>query len=120
MRIFVLEDNAERAKWFQNRFVNDTVVIAVDVEPAIEILSKDLKFDLFFLDHDLGGRVYVDANQEKTGMDVARFLLDKDIKVPIVIHSMNIYGAKNMKSVLPKALMIPFPFLSNAFEKIKI
>ena len=49
MRIFVLEDMSIRHNWFRNQFKNDELVIVEDAKSAIDILSKDLNWDIIFL-----------------------------------------------------------------------
>lgn len=116
MKIFVLEDNVQRIKQFATRLLNHSVVITTNAEEAIKELSKNLDYDYFFLDHDLGDEVFMDSNLPNTGYQVAKFLADKEIKGRIVIHSMNYDGAKNMQSLLPKAKTIMFnPLMFEGF-----
>jgi hypothetical protein len=71
-------------------------------------LNEDSNFDVFFFDHDLGDRIFVNSNDENTGYQVAKFMSDKNIKGRVIIHSYNPIGAKNMMNVLPQAVYIPF------------
>ena len=66
MNIFILEDDIVRIAWFKKEFKQDTLTINTDAEPAKKILKKQ-KFDLIFLDHDLGGEVYVSSDNANTG-----------------------------------------------------
>lgn len=106
-KIFFLDDMEERQKSFKKKFPTDNIIFATTAEEAIEILSKDLNFDLITLDHDLGNRIFVKSNDENTGYQVAKFLVDKEIKCDIIIHSCNPIGARAMQSLLPKAKYIP-------------
>jgi len=111
MKIFVLDDMQERHDAYRKKFPDAEIISLYDAIEAIAHLTKHLyEYDLLCLDHDLGNRIYVDINDENTGSTVAKFLADKEIKCPIVIHSLNIDGAKNMQSYLPKAHRIPFFF----------
>lgn len=111
MRIFVLEDNPARTYRFTSMFVGHRIDITADAGLAINMLKKD-KYDFIFLDHDLGGHVYVDSfnnEQELTGYTVALQIpntINSDTKV--VIHSHNPIGAVNMQSVLTNAIYAPF------------
>jgi hypothetical protein len=68
-----------------------------------------MDWNYLFLDHDLGGKDFVDSNEEETGYQVAKFILEKGIKYEVcIIHSMNYAGAENMFRVLPKSRHIPF------------
>lgn len=107
MRVFILEDMTIRIDWFRKHYADHELTIATNAQEAIDILAKDLGFELFFLDHDLGDRIFVSTADENTGSRVAKFLSDKEIKGRIIIHSWNPVGAKNMKSYLPSAEYIP-------------
>jgi hypothetical protein len=96
-----------RHKVFKSKFPESDITFVETAQEAIDILSKDLDWDLISLDHDLGGRIFVDSNDSNTGYQVAKFLVDKEIKGKIIIHSCNRNGAMNMKSLLPDALYKP-------------
>lgn len=112
-RIFILEDNKWRIQAFKNKFPDSELIIKQTASEAIELLSKDLNFDILFLDHDLGNQIFMNSEEENTGYQVAKFLQDKEIKGEIIIHSMNYVGAKNIMSLLPKATYKPFIVLFN-------
>lgn len=108
MRFFILEDMNIRIEAFKKWYSEQhELIIATNATEAIDILSKDLNFDVLFLDHDLGDRIFVSTQDENTGSRVAKFLEDKDIKGKIIIHSWNPSGAKNMMSYLPQAIYRP-------------
>ncbi len=117
-RIFILEDMVIRQEAFKKTYEGYDLVIIDNAKDAIDFLSKDLNFDIMFLDHDLGNRIFVKSEDENTGYQVAKFLQNKDFKGTIVIHSMNYGGAKNMLSLLPNAQYIPFAmfFLSKELK----
>lgn len=106
-KIFFLDDMEVRYKSFISYFPNNVITWAKSAEEAIDILSKDLSWDLITLDHDLGNRIFVPSEDENTGYQVAKFLSDKDIKCEIIIHSMNYNGAMKMISLLPNAKYKP-------------
>jgi len=110
MRIFVLEDNLERNKKFRRELIGHEIIITEDVESAKNYIN--IKFDLLFLDHDLGGQEMV-ISADDTGYGVAK-LLNKSINkdTPAIIHSCNHAGATAMQFYLPQAKLIPFPNLN--------
>ena len=108
MRIFILDDRQERHDACRKKFPDAEIISVYDAIGAIALLSTNLSYDLICLDHDLGGKIFVDINDENSGSTVAKFLADKDIKCEIIIHSLNYWGAKNMMNYLPQAEYIPF------------
>lgn len=112
MKILFLDDMEIRHESFKKCFPDDEVISVKTAKEAIELLEKDLKWDLICLDHDLGDRVFVPSEDENTGYQVAKFLSDKDIKCTIMIHSCNPIGAKNMQLLLPRAKCAPVFWLN--------
>jgi len=107
MKILILEDEPIRITWFLRRLCNHDVKVCVDSEDAIECLKIN-KYDLIFLDHDLGGQAFVPSGPG-TGYEVAQFIATNENKnAKIVVHSHNYPGARNMCSVLPDAQHLPF------------
>ncbi len=110
MKIFILEDNPERIKTFKEILKEHELTIAENVEQAKKAYGKG-DFDILFLDHDLGGRVYVPSAEPNTGYQFAEFIKDDDPNCAdkeIIIHSMNPAGCQAMQHVLPWAQLIPF------------
>jgi predicted O-methyltransferase YrrM len=101
MNIFVLDDDLEiRISWFQEAYKDHTLVYALDAVTALDILNKR-KFDLIFLDHDLGGGFMQDSDYHNTGYQVAKGLLQTiNAETNVIIHSWNPDGAKRMADVL--------------------
>ena len=108
-QIFILEDNEERIKSFKATYHDCDLTITTTAQEAINVLDRIslLVFDLITLDHDLGGEVYCQSD-EKSGYQVAKFLSARMIPCPVIIHSWNPVGAKNMLRALPEACIIPF------------
>lgn len=77
---------------------------AYTASEAIEKLKAN-SYEIVFLDHDLGGEVYVDSFGEKeTGYTVAKWIVDNEIKIPlIVLHSLNSQGSNNQARLLKNA-----------------
>jgi len=99
MKILVLEDDAERIHYFSKVFVKHELAIVNHVN-MFAILCKK-KFDIIFLDHDLGGEVYVESKHENTGYNACKFLVETiNVNTPIIVHSYNENGAKNMMNLL--------------------
>ena len=98
--IFVLEDNDERAKWFMEAFKDHKLVLANHVDVAMPILDT-IKFDVLFLDHDLGNKAYVPVTEHNTGSTIANMLRTSANKAtPVVVHSWNCPAAKFMLELL--------------------
>ena len=122
MRIFILEDNAFRMIKFRSELIGHTIDHAETVKDGM-VLVKENKYDLIFLDHDLGGEEMVDSYENNTGYQLASFIGSvfadgKDFtpnkKTPCVVHSCNPGGADNIARALPHAIKIPFSCLDIA------
>ena len=107
-KVFILDDDEYRLFEFRQIHEGSNVVTVKTAQEAIDILSKDIDYDLISLDHDLGGEVYCSSELENSGYRVAKYLSGKDVKCKIVIHSWNPAGAKRMHDLLPNSIMIPF------------
>jgi CheY-like chemotaxis protein len=103
LRILILEDDMQRIETFgQKLCVNEhNITYVTTAAEAIRWLDED-EFDLVFLDHDLGGKVYVDTNEKNTGSEVVRHMTQPTyVKSPVVIiHSLNTPAAKSMEHAL--------------------
>jgi CheY-like chemotaxis protein len=84
---------------------------------CIEILETE-QFDVVFLDHDLGGEVYVSEANTNTGSEVVRWLMlhVMDLNPYIIVHSHNTVAAERMQGNLQRAAFshvyrIPFATL---------
>jgi len=105
MLILILEDDSERIKWFTEQFGNNNLVVVNTVLAAREVIRKCRWFDVIFLDHDLGGEVYVDSD-DKSGYAIVKEIVQHAMyvsqidKIKIVIHSWNEPAAKRMEMLL--------------------
>lgn len=121
MNILFLDDNPKRVKAFRSEV--PFAKIAYNAPDMIKLIKdQDEPIDFCFLDHDLGGEVYVDSNREDTGAEVARWISAKkpDINV-VIVHTYNPEGAAIMTSVIKKAgyeHVEYFPFMSENFVRI--
>lgn len=121
MKIFILEDMEERISKFEEvlpkAYPGCELFIVTTAAEGKKILAREKNFDLILLDHDLGGETFVDSENENTGYQVAKFIAHNNITCPtLVTHSMNVWGARNILSVLPECVHIPFSVLINHFK----
>lgn len=107
MNILILEDDIERIKIFREKLIGHKATDTDCSKAAIELLKTNT-YDVLFLDHDLGGKAFVESG-ENTGFEVAKFLsLNPNYKpFQIILHFLNPVGRKNMKAVLPDAVDFP-------------
>jgi len=116
-KVFILEDDPQRIKIFRVKLAQHELFFTDEVEEAIDTFKALGPFDYYFLDHDLGGQIYVDSEEKNTGYQFAKFLSKQDIEnATIIIHSLNGAGAKNMLAVLPTAQYHPFTQLKNTLN----
>lgn len=99
MKIFVLEDDQQRITRFQKELMDEgkhELTLAKSVEEGVKKFSPP--YDLMLLDHDLGGRQYVNSEDEDTGYTFLQQLpVKKAVKGTVVIvHSYNYEGAQRM------------------------
>lgn len=108
MRILILDDDKIRHNRFDKFFADrcgDEVVHVHNVEEATQALLVE-RFDLVHLDHDLEDFIYVPYKMERTGMDVAKFIVDLPENLRphrVVVHSWNVAAAPRMVAVLRDA-----------------
>jgi CheY-like chemotaxis protein len=107
MRIFILEDSPYRIENFKQMLIGHAVDVATTVDEAKAFLDI-YKYDLMFLDHDLGGQIIVKSGKG-TGYEVAKYIKNTaNAEVPTILHSCNPAGAKNMQGILPHAELRPY------------
>lgn len=94
IQVFLLDDDERRHRWFERRFVGDSVTIAETVEEAKKCLEADA-FDAIFLDHDLLPRHYETNDHDdyhNTGYAIAEWLNERDDlqrAATIIVHTRN-------------------------------
>jgi len=124
IRVFLLDDDRRRHRWFAARFKGDVVDVADNVERAQEMLSASA-YDAIFLDHDLHPEHYHAPSQddERTGYAIALWLAanpELQRASTIMVHTRNADGAMRMVEELRRAGRtadyVPFPYLA---ERIK-
>lgn len=124
IRVFLLDDDERRHRWFTARFKGDFLDIASNVNEARQFLSAG-SYDAIFLDHDLHPEHYhaESTDDERTGYAIAQFLCSNpelQRASTILVHTRNADGAMRMVGELRKAGRsadyVPFPMLA---ERIK-
>ena len=125
IRVFLLDDDVRRHRWFTNRFRGDYIDIANNVKEARELLSAS-SYDAIFLDHDLHPEHYnaESTDDERTGYAVARWLCSNpelQRASTILVHTRNADGAMRMVAELRQAGRsadyVPFPMLAERIKK---
>lgn len=104
MKVLVLEDQDFRIRFFKNQFGHHDLTVTDSAKVAINHI-KTYTFSYLFLDNDLGM-----GNGE--GIDVAKFLHahqdNPNYNSVFIIHSWNHPAAKQMKVMLPNAIVAPY------------
>lgn len=103
MKILFLDDNPVRWEQFRKNYPS-----AVWVQTATECIAKlSEQWDMIFLDHDLGGDVYVDSSIENCGMEVVRYLYKNFQEhlqyTQFIVHSYNTPAAFSMVDSIREA-----------------
>lgn len=111
MKILVLEDDENRIAKFRRELVGHNVDVSTTSADAIARLQAN-HYELAFFDHDLGGTTMAPSDgEDDTGYKVAKYLYKSDIsQCPkhIIVHSLNMHGAENIRGLLNHAVCIPF------------
>ena len=102
LKVLLVEDSEERVTALRQLYHQHSVIVRRNAEEAIATLAAE-SVDLVHLDYDLQG--------DLTGEEVARFLLETQKKVPVIVHSENPQGLAAIKAVLPSALAVPISTL---------
>lgn len=125
-KTLILEDDINRINEFKQRF-NE---VSITIEPFFVDTAKDCidkleadHFDLVFLDHDLGGQVFVDTENKNTGSEVARYISTSEKSfdnTTFICHSYNPAGRKNICSLIKGCHEIPSIWDESVFhERLK-
>lgn len=101
MRVLILEDNINRIEIFKKILKSEELIICLGVETAKQEVLKG-NIDVLFLDHDLGGKIWVDWKEPDTGYSFVKWLVENKYceKAIFYIHSMNPVGANVMVNLL--------------------
>jgi CheY-like chemotaxis protein len=116
-RIVFLDDNRERQEQMTDMLPH--IMLVDNAIEAIETIKTLPVIDVLFLDHDLGGEVYVDSGREDTGAEVARWIAENKPNIKsIIIHTYNSVGAENMLYILKDYAVDYLPFANNKFKQV--
>lgn len=117
MKILILEDDPKRISKFKQNFIGRDVDVTY-VEEAIDAINqiKEHKFDILFLDHDLGGKVYEPIDDPNTGSEVARYINKNPIDSIVIVHSLSLLGKNNMLNLIKDSIYLPFVWEENVFN----
>lgn len=115
MKILFLDDDAERTKIFLSH--HPEAICVEHAEDCYKYLLSE-PWDEVHLDHDLGGKVYIDSAETDTGMEVVRVMTDaakEHLKETLfIVHSWNPVGAKRMIDSLGdygyRVVYVPFSY----------
>ena len=125
IRVFLLDDDKRRHRWFTTRFKGDLLDIANNVAEAQQFLSA-ASYDAIFLDHDLHPEHYNtdSTDDERTGYAIALWLCSNpelQRASTILVHTRNADGAMRMVAELRNAGRsadyVPFPLLAERIKK---
>jgi len=120
IRVFLLDDDVRRHRWFVKRFKGDFIEIADNVAQAQQMLRAG-SYDAIFLDHDLHPEHYhaESTDDERTGYAIALWLgANPELQraSTILVHTRNADGAMRMVEELRRcgrtAEYVPFPMLA--------
>jgi len=120
IRVFLLDDDVRRHRWFAKRFKGDFIDIADNVAQAQQMLGAG-SYDAIFLDHDLHPEHYhaESTDDERTGYAIALWLgANPELQraSTILVHTRNADGAMRMVEELRRcgraAEYVPFPMLA--------
>ena len=124
IRVFLLDDDTRRHRWFTSHFKGDVVDIAHNVAEAQRLLSAS-SYDAIFLDHDLHPEHYNadSTDDERTGYAIAAWLCanpELQRASTILVHTRNADGAMRMVGELRRAGRsadyVPFPMLGDRIK----
>ncbi|MDX2168997.1 MAG: cyclic-phosphate processing receiver domain-containing protein [Deltaproteobacteria bacterium] len=100
-RILFLDDDPVRCARFAALYAEARVVMTA---PQAIAALRSSAWEIASLDHDLGGKYYVDSARDDTGMGVVRWMVDERPAVGhVIVHSFNDQGAGLMVEALRAA-----------------
>lgn len=117
MKVIFLDDDEYRQESAKSQmpFIHQTRT----AEETIRAIQESDIVDYLFLDHDLGGEIYVDSSNKNTGAEVARWIQSNKPKIKnIIIHTFNPAGRKNMLSSLEGYVVYASPFGGSMFQSL--
>lgn len=111
LNIFILENEQERLDWFNKIFNNHNIYATKSISDACDKVANN-KFDLIFLDRDLG-------NPNENGEDLAWFMFENKLaeNTPVLVHTMNDRGQRVISRYLNKYKKNVFSMRFNDLKK---
>lgn len=109
IKIFIFDDSESRIVCLLKRWNGDEIKYATNYDDAIAILTKEPKFDLYLLDHDIliWDAIQHDFTIGKDGTDLVNFIVNTLPKEKrpseIIVHSQNSDKGPEMTRSLLKA-----------------
>ena len=99
IRVFLLDDDRRRHKWFAERFKGDFIDMAHNVRQAQQLLGEN-SYDAIFLDHDLHPEHYtsLDRDDERTGYAIASWLAANPGKTATLAQVNGLLAASRLAS----------------------
>jgi hypothetical protein len=117
MVVIFLDDDENRQRLMKSML--PCIIQTRTADETIAAIEAESRVDYLFLDHDLGGEIFVDSEEHNTGMTVAKWLVDNKRNIgTIIIHTYNHPAGQNMFFRLNNFyLTITEPFASGNFRK---
>ncbi len=104
-RVLLIEDASTRIAWFRER-ITELMDVAWTPETALERAQHCLQYDLIFLDHDAKWN-----DSRVTFYEAAQLMAQLEFPGTVVIHSLNVPGAKRMEYALGRnAKVVRMPY----------
>lgn len=107
--VLFLDDSERRIQiaeeYFTQEYGDVIFCVAMTADTAIEYLRlTEEPWDIVMLDHDLGGNVFQNSEEENCGMAVVRYIERTRPKIKrIVVHSWNVPAGREMQGRLQRA-----------------
>ncbi len=100
LSILVVEDDGKRINTFIEFLGHHNLVITNNKYDAIEFLQNQM-FDIIYLDNNLG-------EDNGTGRDVAKFIVDLNYQPEVIFHSWNIFEFEKIQALIPAVINKPY------------
>ena len=119
IKVFLLDDDRRRHRWFVKRFAGDELDIAENVSEGVALLQEN-SYDAIFLDHDLLPEHYESSKLDdvNTGYAIALWLNENrnsQSAATIIVHTRNSDGGMRMVEILREkgrnVEYVPYPLL---------
>lgn len=116
-RILVVDNDDRRIYAFEKIFEKDDVDYTDSADNAIDLYIEN-DYDLICLDYQLNDREHGHWDPDNTGLTVAKFLSNSKCKTPVIIHTVDHWGAQRMAAALPGASYRPGYWLDKKLDVV--